>query len=71
MSKLEEPYDGMFIKKKTDSIAIQAIVDPLLLIVLSHFDVEMLRKDFFDISGNSSRRTNGTDRKGHHGSDCK
>lgn len=50
LTKLEEPYDGLVLKKKSDGPALQAIVDPPLDSAV-YFDVEMLRKDFFDISG--------------------
>ena len=50
LAKLEEPYDGMVIKKQKEGKALTAIEDPGLDQAV-YFDVEMLRRDFFDIAG--------------------
>lgn len=52
MAKFEEPYDGMVVKTKSDGPAFRPIADPSLDEAV-YFDVEMLRKDFMDISGDS------------------
>lgn len=53
LDKLEEPYDGMIIKTKTQGRALRAIEDPPLDSAV-FFDLEWLRKDFRDISGDVS-----------------
>lgn len=50
LAKLREPYDGMVIKKKSTERALIPIEDPGLDQAV-YFDVEMLRRDFFDIAG--------------------
>lgn len=52
LSKFEDPYDGLVIKTNTDGHAIKPIVEPSLDQAV-YFDVNMLRKDFMDISGDS------------------
>lgn len=52
LSKFEDPYDGLVIKTQTDGMAIRPIIEPSLDQAV-YFDVEMLRKDFMDISGDS------------------
>lgn len=52
LAKMEEGYDGLVVKKKTDGRALTAIEDATLNSAV-YFDVEMLRRDFMDISGDA------------------
>jgi len=50
LSKLEEPYDGMVIKRKSGSSSIKPIADPSLDQAV-YFDTQQLKGDFLDIAG--------------------
>lgn len=52
LEKFEEGYDGLVVKTKVDGTVFHPIADPGLDQAV-YFDVEMLRRDFMDIAGDS------------------